>query len=96
MKRMMMGMAAGAVLLGATPALAGSLNIGIFAPAPVVYQPAPVYYAPPRPVVAYAPAPVYYAVPRGQGYRHAHRHRDRWDGPSYQLSYWDGPRGYRW
>lgn len=94
MKRMMIGAAAAVAAFAATPALAGSLNIGLFAPAPVVYQPAPVVYHQP-PVAYYPPVQhVYYAPPRPVYHSHRHWARDdrRWDRNRFQVSYWDGDR----
>lgn len=84
-------LAAGAAMLGATAAHAGThWSIGINLPAAGVYVadgpryvvPAPVYYEPPPPVV-YVPAPryvqreVYYAPPPRVVYETAYRDR-RW------------------
>jgi hypothetical protein len=57
-------LAAGGLMLSATPAFAArwSVNVGVgvpgyYAPAPVIVAPPPVYYAPPPPIYV-RPAPV--------------------------------------
>ena len=95
---------AGAALLGATAAQAGtSWSIGISLPpadfvvsnAPRYYaEPAPVYYSP-APVVRYAPAPryerdVYYAPAPRVVYERSYHDR-RWD---RRNDRWDGHRDH--
>jgi len=83
MKKLVIGALAATAAFAAMPALAGSINIGFYSPAPVVYhRPAPVVYHPPVYYSYYQPAPYYVK----HGHRHGHgrdKHYARWGKPAY-------------
>lgn len=85
MKKLVIGALAATAAFAATPALASSIHIGFYSPAPVVYhRPAPVVYHQPY-YSYYTPAPYYVK----HGHRHGHGHNKHY-------ARWGQPRHYSW